>query len=130
MDYLKLIDEYKEEIIESLKELVAIRSVVEPEIIVRKARSNTNKISNNNQAEIEKLPFGRGVHEAFIYMLNKANADGFDVQNIDNYGGHVEFGGYTRDQEGEIIAMREYNISISPYLLTKLSITTFNAFIS
>ncbi len=116
MDYLKLIDEYKEEIIESLKELVAIRSVVEPEIIVKKARSNTNKISNNNQAEMEKLPFGRGVHEAFIYMMNKANADGFDVQNIDNYGGHVEFGGYTRDQEGEIIATSDEIFGILGHL--------------
>ncbi len=38
------------------------------------------------------MPFGKGVHEAFKYMLGKAAADGFTIRNIDNYGGHIEFG--------------------------------------
>jgi len=80
--YLEKIDENKAEMIETLQELIRINSV---------------------QAEpLENAPFGAGVQEAFEYMLNKAKADGFDVENIDNYGGHIEFGGYLLDEDGEI----------------------------
>lgn len=78
--YLDLIEEYREEMIKSLQELIAIKSVAaEP---------------------AGDAPFGAGVQESFEYMLRKAKADGFDTENIDNYGGHIEFGGYIFDEEG------------------------------
>jgi len=73
MDYLELLDSYKEDMLTTLRELIAIRSVVSP-------------------AEGE-LPFGRGVHDAFMYTLDMAKKDGFKTENINNYGGHIEYGG-------------------------------------
>ena len=37
-------------------------------------------------------PFGEGVQEAFEYTLKKAEELGFEATNIDNYGGHIDFG--------------------------------------
>lgn len=81
--YLKLIDEYREEMIKTLQELIAIKSVkAEP---------------------LDEMPFGAAVQEAFEYILKKAKQDGFDTENIDNYGGHIDFGGYLYDEEGEMV---------------------------
>ena len=80
--YLDLIDAYREEMIQTLRELVAIKSVA--------------------AAPDGDAPFGRGVQDAFEYMLSKAKTEGFDTENIDNYGGHIEFGGYLYDEEGEM----------------------------
>ncbi len=81
--YLDLIDEYREEMIQTLQELIAIKSVkAEP---------------------LGEAPFGAAVQEAFEYMLKKAKADGFETENIDNYGGHIDFGGYLYDEEGEMV---------------------------
>lgn len=80
--YLDLIDQYQEDMIKTLQELIAIRSVgAEP---------------------ADGAPFGPGVQQAFEYMLKKAKADGFDTENTDNYGGHIEFGGFMLDESGEI----------------------------
>ena len=85
-DYLKLIDEYTDEMIAVLQELVRIRSVeAEPVETLEKGL----------------LPFGAGVQEAFEYMLARGEADGFETENVDNYGGHIEFGGYELDEDGE-----------------------------
>ena len=65
--YLQLIDEYREEMIKMLQELIAIKSVADD--------------------PVENAPFGRGVQDAFEYMLKKAADEGFDTENIDNYGG-------------------------------------------
>lgn len=73
MDYLDRIDGYKEDMIKTLRELIAIRSVVGP--------------------PSGDLPFGEAVHKAFLYLLNRAKDEGFKTVNIDNYGGHIEFGG-------------------------------------
>lgn len=62
--------ESKEEMLSSLQELVGI---------------------NSEAAEHEKdCPFGEGVSDAFLYMLKKAQKDGFTTVNTDNYGGHIE----------------------------------------
>lgn len=50
MDYLKRLDDSKDELIRRLSELAAIRSVVE--------------------ASEGDMPFGRGVQEAFEYFLH------------------------------------------------------------
>lgn len=35
-------------------------------------------------------PFGKGVDDAFLYMLKKGEEDGFLTTNIDHYGGHID----------------------------------------
>ena len=60
----------------TLRELVAIKSVAD------------NSLDNAKG----DAPFGEGVNEAFHYMLDKGRELGFDPANIDNYGGHIEFG--------------------------------------
>lgn len=70
--YLEIIEKNREEEIKALQDLVRIKSVVE---------------DNNG-----KHPFGEGVHKAFEYMLGLAEKEGFAVRNVDNYGGHFDFG--------------------------------------
>lgn len=38
------------------------------------------------------MPFGREIHECFTHTLNLCEDFGFATKNIDNYGGHAEFG--------------------------------------
>ncbi len=100
-DYLKLIDEYTDEMIAVLQELVRIRSVeAEPVETLEKGL----------------LPFGAGVQEAFEYMLARGEADGFETENVDNYGGHIEFGGYELDEDGEIVGTSEEIMGILGHL--------------
>jgi len=101
MEYLNLIEEYKDEMIKTLQELISIKSVAEPAL---------------NDSEEGFLPFGRGVHDCFKYMLAKASADGFDVENVDNYGGHIEFGGYFLDEAGEIIGTSTEIVGVLAHL--------------
>lgn len=94
--YLELIEEYREEMIKALQELIAIKSVkAEP---------------------AGEAPFGAAVQEAFEYMLRKAKADGFDTENIDNYGGHIEFGGYLLDEEGDMVGTSDEIMGILCHL--------------
>lgn len=67
------IDENWEMQLTTLKELISIRSVVSP--------------------PEGDFPFGRGVQEAFEYVLRLGESFGFVAKNVDNYGGHLEFGG-------------------------------------
>ena len=87
MEYLDLInqniDENKEQLLQTLQELIAIKSVAE-----------------DTEGE---MPFGEGVQKAFSYMLETAKKEGFPVKNTDNYGGHIELKGedvYKRQREG------------------------------
>ncbi|MBN7774293.1 dipeptidase PepV [Clostridium aminobutyricum] len=96
MEYLNRIDEYEEEMIQMLQELVAIKSV--------------------EDKPLPNAPFGKGVAEAFAYMLKKAEEDGFETENIDHYGGHIEFGGYLTDEAGDIIATSDEIMGIIGHL--------------
>ncbi|MFV0517940.1 MAG: dipeptidase PepV [Aminipila sp.] len=96
MEFLKLIDDYKDEMIKTLQELIEIKSV-------------------EDNAQIG-APFGRGVAEAFGYMLNKAEADQFDTENVDDFGGHIEFGGYLMDEQGQIIGTSDEIMGIIGHL--------------
>jgi succinyl-diaminopimelate desuccinylase len=96
ISYLDLIDQYREEIIKTLQELIALKSVAAP--------------------PMEGAPFGAGVQEAFGYMLGKAKADGFDTENVDNYGGHIEFGGYLLDEEGDMVGTSDEIMGILCHL--------------
>lgn len=101
MEYLKLIDQYQEEMISTLQELIRIKSVEEAPVMDKKEGF---------------LPFGKGVDDAFKYMLERAKADGFDIENVDNYGGHIEFGGLLHNQEGEIIGTSTEIVGVLAHL--------------
>ena len=96
MKYLELIENSRDEMVKTLQELIAIRSVEE--------------------AGTDDKPFGEGVHNAFMFMLEKAKQDGFAVENIDNYGGHIEFGGYILDEDGDIAGTTEGILGILAHL--------------
>lgn len=82
MKYMDLIEESRDEMIADLQELISIKSVItDPE---------------------GEFPFGAGIQQAFEYMLNKGKKEGFKVENIDNYGGHIDFGGDSDLQGGNL----------------------------
>lgn len=83
-NYLELIEEYKEDMIRDLSDIIAIPSVV-------------------NEEENSSYPFGDNVQKAFEKMLEIAQRDGFEVKNVDNYGGHIEWKG--TDPEKGIFAI-------------------------
>lgn len=64
--YKKLIENYKEPLIKTLKEFIAIHSVLDPLTID------------------EENPFGKGVSSALQYIEKVAREDGFEVHNYDN----------------------------------------------
>ena len=76
-DYIKIIEDNKEEMLQTLADLVAIPSVV-------------------SEAEGDS-PFGKEVQKAYDYMMDKAVSDGFITRNVDNQGGHIDFPGRTDD---------------------------------
>ncbi len=76
MGYLERIDAYKEDMLNALAESVSKPSV----------KSEPVKTKDG-----EVLPFGQGVHEALLNMLEKGKELGFDTYNDDNYAGHIEW---------------------------------------
>ncbi|MBR0373348.1 MAG: dipeptidase PepV [Mogibacterium sp.] len=75
-DYIKRLEESREELIQTLRESVQINSVggeavTEPDGTV--------------------LPFGRGVEAAFQHMLGVGRAMGFETFDAHHYGGHIEW---------------------------------------
>lgn len=107
MGYLELIDQYKDDMVKTLQELVAFKSVVSAPVM---------RMSGEDKDEKEILPFGKGVQDAFEYMLAKAKSDGFETENVENYGGHIEFGGYTLDDEGLIVETSDEVMGIVGHL--------------
>ncbi len=76
MDYLEILDSYKEEMVATLKDLISYPSVASTAV---------------KTADGELLPFGKDVHEAFLYTLAKCEEMGLETFNADNYGGHAEW---------------------------------------
>lgn len=72
MDFIELIDSYKEDIVKSTQEIIRIKSV--------------------EDEEKPNMPFGEGVYLALDYALNLAKEMGFKTKNLDNYAGHAEIG--------------------------------------
>ncbi len=70
--YLRIIDENQEQEIRALQDLIRIKSVAVP-----------------TEGE---YPFGEGVQKAYELFMNMAEAEGFVTKNVDNYGGHFEYG--------------------------------------
>lgn len=57
---------------------------------------------DEGRPEEKRMPFGREVQGVFSYVLDKGREMGLDVENIDNYGGHLEWPGFELDEKGEI----------------------------
>lgn len=74
MNFLKLAKQREKELIEDLKQLIRIESVLD-------AKSATNE-----------APFGKGPAEALKWLLTKGEEEGFRVKNIDHVAGHIEMG--------------------------------------
>ena len=77
MDFIQRVEMNKDLQIQCLQDLVSIKSVV------------SNPVMTKNG---EVYPFGKGVQDAFAYTLNLAEELGFETKNVDNYGGHIDFG--------------------------------------
>ena len=72
MNFINLIDSYKEEIIASTQEIVKIKSVEEE--------------------PKENMPFGEGPYKALQYGLELSEKLGFDTKDLEGYAGYAEFG--------------------------------------
>lgn len=72
MNLQEKILEYKDELVVSMQEAIRIKSVEE--------------------APLEGMPFGEGPAKALEYFLDLGKKMGFEVENFDNYAGHIDFG--------------------------------------
>lgn len=76
MDYKKKIEENFSDQLDFLSELLKVNS------------ENDEPVSFDDRF----YPFGEGVQKCFETFLDKSEDIGFSVKNVDNYGGHVDFG--------------------------------------
>ena len=84
MNYLDILNEYKQEMIAALGELVAYPSVAAEAV---------------RTADGEVLPFGRSVHDVYVHTLKLGDAMGMSSFNAHNYGGHIELRSDTDNAE-------------------------------
>ena len=86
-DYLDRIDANMAEEIEFLQKLVQCNSEGKPAFTT---------------PEGEVYPFGEGLQQALMLVLEEGEKMGFSVKNVDNYGGHIDFHPkYKEVEEGE-----------------------------
>lgn len=78
MEYEKYLELNRDEMIESLRDVLRSRS------------EETESCTGRNG---EVYPFGAGVQEAFEKVLALGERLGFETVNVDNYGGHIDFKG-------------------------------------
>lgn len=78
MDYEKLLEKNNEEMIFALQKAV---------------RCNSEEGESFVGADGKTRPFGQGVQDALELLLAMGSDMGFNVKNVDNYGGHIEFPG-------------------------------------
>ncbi len=76
MDFKQLIEDYRDDMIQDLQDLIRIPSL------------------NDETTATEGAPFGVATNEALEWFLNKASADGFDVDNVDGYAGIASLGNF------------------------------------
>lgn len=72
MEFLKLIEDYKDDIIKSTQEIIRIKSVEEE--------------------PKEGMPFGEGPYKAIEYVTNLSKHMGFDAKDFDGYAAHADIG--------------------------------------
>lgn len=74
IDWQQEMKKRQDEMMERLKELCSIESVLDEATAGPEA------------------PFGRGIAEALTYMLDLGEKEGFHVKNLEGYAGHMEYG--------------------------------------
>ncbi|MDR0357571.1 MAG: dipeptidase PepV [Clostridiales Family XIII bacterium] len=94
--YNEIIDSRRDDIVAMLRELIAFKSV--------KGEPSEGK------------PFGEGVHLAYMYMLEKGRSDGFEISDVDGFGGHIEWSGMELDEGGEVISLADETLGIPVHL--------------
>lgn len=82
MNFKDIVLKNKDEILNTLVELLKIPSVLE-----------------EYNPDNKEYPFGKDIRKALDYFLELGNKDGFKTYNCDNYAGHIEIG------EGETFAI-------------------------
>lgn len=82
MNFKNIVEQNKELMLKTLKELLQIKSVLD--------EANSTK----------EYPFGKGIDDALRYMLNLAREDGFDTLYDDGYAGHISYGDNEKDIVG------------------------------
>lgn len=75
MNYIEILDSYKEEMLKTLEGLIACKSVASAPV---------------RTADGDVLPYGRGVQDALEFMLQEGERLGFDAYNLDNKAGYLE----------------------------------------
>ena len=78
MNYQDLVQNYKDEMIFALQDVVRINSV-----------KGDSFLTKDGQV----YPFGQEVHKALETVLELGKNMGFEVKNVGNYAGHIEFKG-------------------------------------
>lgn len=78
MEYEKFLKQNKEEMISALQEVVRINSEEGESFVCQ---------------DETVYPFGQGIQKAFEATLDIGRRLGFQVKNVDNYGGHIDFPG-------------------------------------
>ncbi len=73
-NFKALAEKYKEEALNTLKELIEYKSVLD------------------EYHPDSDVPFGKENKEALDYVLNKARSFGLSAKNVYNYAGHIEYG--------------------------------------
>ncbi|WP_299089241.1 dipeptidase PepV [uncultured Metabacillus sp.] len=79
MNWKEEVEKRKEEIVEQTQAFLKIKSVLD------EATSS------------EVAPFGEGIHEALLHLLQLGEDAGFTVKNLDGYAGHIELKGSSED---------------------------------
>ncbi|WP_445506342.1 dipeptidase PepV [Niallia sp. 03190] len=74
IDWSKEVNSRKDDLIKDLQGLLQIKSVLDEENAT------------------EEAPLGVGVKQALTYLLELGKKDGFEVKNVKNLAGHVQFG--------------------------------------
>lgn len=74
MKILETIKNYEQELIEDIQGLLKINSTLEEDL------------------DNPKAPFGEGIKRSLDYVLDLGKKFGFEVKNVDNVAGHIEFG--------------------------------------
>ena len=96
MSHKEILESYRDEICGTLRDLVSFKSV---------------------QAEpLEGRPYGEEIHKAYLYMISKAESDGFATFDADGYGGHIEWEGAAYDGRGEIVSAADETLGIPVHL--------------
>lgn len=74
MNFLEIINKYKDEFVLNIQKLVQIPSVLE------------------EHPENKEAPFGQGIRDSLDYILNLGRSFGFKVKDVDHIAGHIEYG--------------------------------------